>query len=100
MSLRSLNEAVLTAFNGKKKRVTSKGPGIKGAPGSKNPSPRHRPKKKVRTQTRYGYRPDPKGRVTSRGPGIKGAPGSKVARYEKKTSKNYRKASSAYAKGK
>ena len=41
-------------------------------------------------------------RVTSKGPGIKGAPGSKVARYEKKkkVSKNYRKASSAYAKGK
>lgn len=84
---------------GKKKpsrRVTSKGPGIKGAPGTKNPSPKHRPKKKVRTQTRYSYRPDPKGRVTSKGPGIKGAPGSKVARYEK----NYRKASSAYSKGK
>ena len=83
-------------------RVTSKGPGIKGAPGVKRPSPRRKPKKNVRTQTRYGYRPDPKGRVTSKGPGIKGAPGSKVARYEKKkkVSKNYRKASSAYAKGK
>ncbi len=80
-------------------RVTIKGPGVKGAPGVKKPAPRHRPKKKVRTQTRYGYRPDPKGRVTSRGPGIKGAPGSKVARYEKKkVSRNYRKASSIYAK--
>lgn len=46
------------------RRVTSRGPGIKGAPGGPKMSPRHRRKKKVRTQSPENFRPDPKGRAT------------------------------------
>lgn len=46
------------------RRVTSKGPGIKGAPGSPKMAPRHPKKRKVRTQSPENFRPDPKGRAT------------------------------------
>jgi len=46
------------------RRVTSRGPGVKGAPGVKNPAPRHKNKRKVRTQSPENFRPDPKGRAT------------------------------------